>query len=120
MLLHLRARIESSGDTRRRLFDLNGSIGSPYALREGIARDKSSFFMLEHSWNTNEAQEFPFGVENVDSNGMVARSLEGKALNPCRHGGPCYEAAQPDSRMHAHASSALAVVHERLRKPCPC
>jgi len=38
-----------SGETGGRLFDLNGSRGLPYDLKEGIAPNKSSFFVLESS-----------------------------------------------------------------------
>jgi hypothetical protein len=55
------------GETGARLFDLNGSRGLPYDLREGIALNSSSFFVLETSWNESGAQEFPFGVVVVDS-----------------------------------------------------
>jgi len=53
MLLHLRDSIDSSGETGARLFDLNGSRGSPYNFREGIALNGSSFFVLERSWSTD-------------------------------------------------------------------
>jgi hypothetical protein len=50
------------GETGGRLFDLNGSRGLPYDLREGIALNGSSFFVLEQQWTKKGAQEFPFGV----------------------------------------------------------
>jgi len=50
------------GETGWRLFDLNYGRGLPYDLREGIALNKSSFYVLENSWSTKGAQEFPFGV----------------------------------------------------------
>jgi hypothetical protein len=53
-------------ETGSRLFDLNGSRGLPYALREGIALNSSSFYVLKLDWSTAGAQEFPFGVVVVD------------------------------------------------------
>ena len=50
------------GETGGRLFDLNGSRGLPYDLREGIALNGSSYFVLEQQWTKKGAQEFPFGV----------------------------------------------------------
>jgi hypothetical protein len=50
------------GETGARLFDLNGSRGLPYDLREGIALNGSSYFVLEQQWTKKGAQEFPFGV----------------------------------------------------------
>ncbi|MBU0685788.1 MAG: hypothetical protein ABIE25_00045 [Thermoplasmatota archaeon] len=44
----------------------------PYDLREGIALNGSSFFVLERSWSTDGAQEFPFGVVVVDSDRIIA------------------------------------------------
>ncbi len=49
-------------ETGARLFDLNGSRGLPYDLREGIALNGSSFYVLEAQWTKKGAQEFPFGV----------------------------------------------------------
>jgi hypothetical protein len=46
MPLHLRDRAEFSGETDARLFDLNGSRGLPYDLREGIALNSSSVFYV--------------------------------------------------------------------------
>jgi hypothetical protein len=60
-------RSESLGETGARLFDLNGSRGLPYALREGVDLNSSSFFVLEADWNSTGAQEFPFGVVVVDT-----------------------------------------------------
>lgn len=54
-------------ETGGRLFDLTGSRGLPYDLREGIALNGSSFYVFETDWNTSGAQEFPFGVVLVDS-----------------------------------------------------
>ena len=67
MLLHLRDRAEFSGVTGGRLFDLNGSSGLPYDLREGIALNSSSFYALELDWNTTGAQELPFGIVSLSS-----------------------------------------------------
>ena len=59
-------------ETGGRLFDLSGSRGLPYDLREGIALNSSSFYVLETDWNTSGAQEFPFGVVVVDSDRIIA------------------------------------------------
>ena len=61
-------------ETGARLFDLNGSRGLPYDLREGIALNGSSFFVLERGWSTDGAQEFPFGVVIV-SNETISQKL---------------------------------------------
>ena len=63
-----------SGKTGRRLFDLNGSRGLPYDLREGIDLNSSSFYVLETDWNSTGAQEFPFGVVIV-SNETISQRL---------------------------------------------
>jgi hypothetical protein len=62
------------GETGGRLFDLNGSRGLPYDLKEGIDLNSSSFFVLETDWNSSGAQEFPFGVVVVDA-GKIASIL---------------------------------------------
>ena len=54
------------GETGWRLFDLEYGRGLPYDLREGLKLNASSFYVLEHSWSTKGAQEFPFGVVIVD------------------------------------------------------
>jgi hypothetical protein len=59
-------------ETGARLFDLEGKRGLPYDLREGLALNGSSFFVLETDWNTSGAQEFPFGVVVVDSDRIIA------------------------------------------------
>jgi hypothetical protein len=59
-------------ETGGRLFDLEGKRGLPYDLREGLALNGSSFFVLETDWNTSGAQEFPFGVVVVDSDRIIA------------------------------------------------
>jgi len=46
----------------------------PYDLREGIALNGSSFFVLERIWSTDGAQEFPFGVVVV-SNETISQKL---------------------------------------------
>ena len=66
-------------ETGARLFDLNGSRGLPYDLREGIALNSSSFFVLETSWNESGAQEFPFGVVIVDSS-RIASALNESSI----------------------------------------
>jgi hypothetical protein len=55
------------GETGWRLFDLDYGRGLAYDLREGIALNQSSFYVLEDSWSTEGAQEFPFGVVVVNS-----------------------------------------------------
>jgi hypothetical protein len=60
------------GETGGRLFDLNGSRGLPYDLREGIALNSSTFYVLETDWNTSGAQEFPFGVIVVGSDRIAS------------------------------------------------
>ena len=61
-------------ETGGRLFDLEGKRGLPYDLREGLALNGSSFFVLETAWNTSGAQEFPFGVVIV-SNETISQKL---------------------------------------------
>jgi hypothetical protein len=60
------------GETGGRLFDLNGSRGLPYDLREGIDLNSSAFYVLETDWNTSGAQEFPFGVVVVYSDRIAS------------------------------------------------
>jgi len=55
------------GETGWRLFDLNYGRGLPYDLREGVALNHSSFYVVETSWSSEGAQEFPFGVVVVNS-----------------------------------------------------
>jgi hypothetical protein len=59
-------------ETGGRLFDLEGKRGLPYDLREGLALNGSSFFVLETDWNTSGAQEFPFGVVVIGSDKIAA------------------------------------------------
>ncbi len=77
--------LRSIEETGARLFDLNGSRGLPYDLREGIALNKSSFFVLERCWSMDGAQEFPFGVVVV-SNETISRELN--SLSVVYIGGP--------------------------------
>ncbi len=53
-------------DTGNRLFDLEGSRGLPYDMREGISLDKGRFYVIEGEWSTKGAQEFPLGIVKVD------------------------------------------------------
>ncbi len=62
------------GETGARLFNLEYGRGLPYDLREGLALNSSSFYVLEGSWSTVGAQEFPFGVVLV-KNGTIAQTL---------------------------------------------
>jgi len=62
------------GETGWRLFDLDYGRGLPYDLKEGIALNGSSFYVLEDSWSTKGAQEFPFGMVIVNET-VVANSL---------------------------------------------
>ena len=54
-------------ETERRLFDLNYGRGLAYDLREVVALNESAFCVLEDSWSTKGAQEFPFGIVIVNS-----------------------------------------------------
>jgi hypothetical protein len=67
------------------LLDLNSYRGLLYDLRDGIALNKSSFFVLERSWSTDGAQEFPFGVVVV-SNETISQELN--SSNVFNVGGP--------------------------------
>ena len=62
------------GETGWRLFDLEYGRGLPYDLREGLKLNESSFYVLEQSWSTKGAQEFPFGVVVV-SNETISQEL---------------------------------------------
>jgi hypothetical protein len=53
-------------ETGNRLFDISGAQGLPFELREGISLDKGRFYVLEDSWSTKGAQEFPLGVVILD------------------------------------------------------
>jgi hypothetical protein len=65
---------------QRWLFDLNGGRGLPYDLSEGIALDKSSFFILEHSCCTDGAQKSPFGIVRVDTGKMNATCADSSVV----------------------------------------
>jgi hypothetical protein len=54
------------GETGWRLFDIDYGRDLPYALREGLALNETTFYVLEGQWTTNGAQEFPFGVVVVN------------------------------------------------------
>ncbi len=53
-------------ETGNRLFDVSGASGLPFELREGISLDKGRLYVLEDSWSTDGAQEFPLGVVVLD------------------------------------------------------
>jgi hypothetical protein len=55
--------------------------GLPYDLREGIALNKSSFFVLEHSWSTDGAWGSLFGVVRVDTGKMNATCADSSVIN---------------------------------------
>ncbi|MCJ7607479.1 MAG: hypothetical protein MUO94_06515 [Thermoplasmata archaeon] len=54
------------GEVGWRLFDIDYGRGLPYDLREGLALNSSSFFVIEDQWVYNGAQEYPFGVIELD------------------------------------------------------
>jgi hypothetical protein len=58
--------VEESVWTCGRQPDLEGDGWLPYDLRDGIALNESSFYVLEMDWSTEGAREFPFGVVLVD------------------------------------------------------
>jgi len=66
------------GETGWRLFDLEYGRGLPYDLREGLKLNASSFYVLEHSWSSKGAQEFPFGV--VVSNEAISQKLSESSI----------------------------------------
>jgi hypothetical protein len=76
-----------------RLFYLNGSRGLPHDLREGIALNSSSFFLVRHGWSTDGAQESPFGVVVV-SNETISQELDSSSVlyigGPTGGGLTCY------------------------------
>ena len=59
----------SIGETGVRLFDLNGSRGLPYDLREGVDLNSSSFFVLEAAVFAKHAGYFlpMVRVRHIDS-----------------------------------------------------
>jgi hypothetical protein len=72
-------RSESLGETGWRLFDLEYGRGLPYDLREGLKLNESSFYVLEQSWSTEGAQEFPFGIVIV-SNETISQKLNSSSV----------------------------------------
>ena len=54
--------------------------GLPYDLREGIALNESSFYVVEQSWSTKGAQEFPFGTVVVDGSKLSSIMNETSVL----------------------------------------
>ena len=56
-----------------------------HKLGKGSAQTASSFYVLEHSWSTKGAQEFPFGVVVV-SNETISQELN--SSNVFYIGGP--------------------------------
>jgi hypothetical protein len=67
------------GETGLRLFDLNGTRGLPYDLREGLSLNSFSFYVLETDWSVTGAQELPFGVVAIDQD-TVNEILEGSSV----------------------------------------
>jgi hypothetical protein len=81
------------GETGGRLFDLNASRGLPYDLREGQELNASSFYVLERSWSSRGAQEFPFGVVVVSNETISQKLNESSVLyigGPARAGLTCF------------------------------
>jgi len=68
------------GETGWRLFDIEYARGLPYDLREGIALNSSSFFVIEESWATDGAQEFPFGTVVLSDETLSAFEEEASVL----------------------------------------
>ncbi|MEW5748777.1 MAG: hypothetical protein AB1793_08370 [Candidatus Thermoplasmatota archaeon] len=60
------------GETGWRLFDIDFARGLPYDLREGIALEPGTFYVLEESWISDGAQEFPFGVVVVEPDRILS------------------------------------------------
>jgi len=67
------------GETGWRLFDLEYGRGLPYDLREGLKLNESSIYVLEKSWSTKGAQEFPFGIVVV-SNETISQKLNSSSV----------------------------------------
>ena len=44
----------------------------PHDLREGVALNSSSLYVLETDWNSTGAQEFPFGVVVIGSDKIAS------------------------------------------------
>jgi hypothetical protein len=68
------------GETGRRLFDIDYGRGLPYDLREGLALNASSFYVVEGSWSTTGAQEFPFGTVVLSDETLSAFEEEASVL----------------------------------------
>jgi hypothetical protein len=68
------------GETGWRLFDIEYARGLPYDLREGIALNSSSFFVIEEGWATDGAQEFPFGTVVLSDETLSAFEEEASVL----------------------------------------
>jgi len=68
------------GETGWRLFDIEYGRGLPYDLREGIALNASSFYVVEESWTTTGAQEFPFGTVVLEDETLSAFEEEASVL----------------------------------------
>ena len=68
------------GETGWRLFDIDYGRGLPYDLREGIALNASSFYVVEGSWTTTGAQEFPFGTVVLSEETLESFKAEGSVL----------------------------------------
>ena len=68
------------GETGRRLFDLDYGRGLPYDLKEGLALNASSFYVIEESWTTTGAQEFPFGTVVLEEDTLDSFKEEGSVL----------------------------------------
>jgi len=68
------------GETGRRLFDLDYGRGLPYDLKEGLALNASSFYVVEGSWTTTGAQEFPFGTVVLSEETLESFKAEGSVL----------------------------------------
>ena len=81
------------GETGWRLFDLEYGRGLPYDLKEGLKLNASSFYVLEQSWSTKGAQEFPFGVVKVDAGKIDAILADSSVLyigGPAGAGVTCF------------------------------
>ena len=68
------------GEVGWRLFDIDYGRGLPYDLREGLALNSSSFFVIEGQWATKGAQEYPFGVVVVEQEALDAVADEGSVM----------------------------------------
>ena len=68
------------GETGWRLFDIDYGRGLPYDLQEGLALNASSFYVIEESWTTTGAQEFPFGTVVLEEDTLDSFKEEGSVL----------------------------------------